>query len=156
MSNENPDGFFKIFNNYLAPLVGFENPVYWVHDKNGYAHTSTSFHASLTDWARLAQFVLNMINDKTDSCFSRYLKDATKTQIKNKSVTHGSDFYSGASFDGYGFGFWTENHKRPKAIYMVGARGQRIAIDPNSGKVLVVISTDESSVRDVYNFFGQW
>jgi CubicO group peptidase (beta-lactamase class C family) len=156
LSNENPDGFFKIFNNYLAPLVGFENPVYWVHDENGYAHTSTSFHASLTDWARLAQFVLNMINDKTDSCFSRYLKDATKTQIKNKSVTHGSDFYSGASFDGYGFGFWTENHKRPKAIYMVGARGQRIAIDPNSGKVLVVISTDESSVRDVYNFFGQW
>jgi hypothetical protein len=87
---------------------------------------------------------------------SRYIKDATTTQIKNKSATHGSNFYSGSSFGGYGFGFWTENHKRPKAIYMVGANGQRIGIDPNSEKVLVVISTDESSVKDVYNFFAQW
>jgi hypothetical protein len=39
---------------------------------------------------------------------------------------------------------------------MVGANGQRIGIDPNSEKVLVVISTDESSVKDVYNFFAQW
>jgi hypothetical protein len=37
---------------------------------------------------------------------------------------------------------------------MVGARGQRIGIEPNSEKVLVVISTDESSVMDIYNFFG--
>lgn len=156
LSGESPDGFFKMFNSDLAPLVGFENPVYWVHDENGYAHTSTSFHATLTDWGRLAQFVLNRINDKTDSCLSRYIKDATKTQIKNKSATHGSNFYSGSSFGGYGFGFWTENHKRPKAIYMVGARGQRIVIDTNSEKVMIVISTDESSVKDVYNFFGQW
>lgn len=156
LSDESPDGFFKTFNSHLAPLVGFENPVYWVHDESGYAHTSTSFHATLTDWGRLAQFVLNTINDKTDSCLSRYIKDATKTQIKNKSATHGANFYSGSSFAGYGFGFWTENHKRPKAIYMVGARGQRIGIEPNSEKVLVVISTDESSVMDIYNFFGQW
>jgi CubicO group peptidase (beta-lactamase class C family) len=156
LSGESPEGFFKSFNNELAPLVGFENPVYWVHDKHGYTHTSTSFHATLTDWARLAQFILNKVNDKTDSCISRYIKEATKTQIKNKSAAHGANFNSGINFGGYGFGFWTENHKRPKAIYMVGARGQRIAIEPNSEKVMVVISTDESSVNDVYNFFGQW
>lgn len=156
LSGESQDGFFKTFNSYLSPLVGFENPVYWVHDENGYAHTSTSFHATLTDWARLAQFILNKVNDKTDSCISRYIKEATKTQIKNKSAAHGANFNSGSNFGGYGFGFWTENQKRPKAIYMVGARGQRIAIEPNSEKVLVVISTDESSVKDVYNFFGQW
>lgn len=156
LGGESQDGFFKTFNSHLSPLVGFKNPVYWVHDENGYAHTSTSFHATLTDWARLAQFVLNRINDKNDSCISKYIKDATKTQIKNKSAAHGENFYSGSNFGGYGFGFWTENLKRPKAIYMVGARGQRIAIEPNSEKVLVVISTDESSVKDVYNFFGQW
>lgn len=156
LSGQSPDGFFKIFNSGLAPLVGFENPVYWVHDEYGYTHTSTSFHASLTDWGRLAQFILNKINDKTDSCLSRYIRDATKTQIKNKSSAHGSNFYSGSNFGGYGFGFWTENHKKPKAIYMVGANGQRIGIDPNSEKVMVVISTDDSSVRDIFNFFGQW
>ncbi|WP_295502672.1 serine hydrolase [Limnohabitans sp. Rim8] len=156
LSGQSPDGFFKIFNSGLAPLVGFENPVYWVHDEHGYTHTSTSFHASLIDWGRLAQFILNKINDKTDSCLSRYIRDATKTQIKNKSSAHGSNFYSGSNFGGYGFGFWTENHKKPKAIYMVGANGQRIGIDPNSEKVMVVISTDDSSVRDIFNFFGQW
>jgi len=156
LSGESPDGFFKTFNSDLAPLVGFENPVYWVHDEHGYVHTSTSFHATLTDWGRLAQFVLNRINDNTDSCLSRYIKDATQTQIKNRSANHGSNFYSGSNFAGYGFGFWTENNKRPKAIYMVGARGQRIGIDPNSEKVMIVISIDDSSVRDIYNFFGQW
>lgn len=156
LSADSPQGFNKYFSEYLAPSIGFEAPVYWVHDELGYTYTSTSFHAIVRDWARLAKFVTEAINDQSNSCYSKFLKSATKTQIKNQSSRYGPDFRSGSNFGGYGYGFWTENSTKPSAIYFVGARGQRIAIDPGGQKIMVVFSTDEKSVYEIPRFFSQW
>ncbi|NDE11810.1 MAG: hypothetical protein EBZ95_14820 [Chitinophagia bacterium] len=156
LSGENPQKFNEYFNEKLAPLIGFENPVYWVHDENGYTYTSTSFHATMKDWGRLAQFVLNKLNDLEKSCYSNYIKAAATTQVKNYSNRHGKDFYSGEGFGGYGYGFWTENKMKSNAIYLVGARGQRIAIDKNGQKIMIIFSTDEKDLGSIYSFFNSW
>ena len=156
VSGQQTSGFANIFNQFVAPAIGFENPVYWVHDVIGYTHTASSFHATLRDWGRIGQHISKMVNEKSDSCYSQYVKAATKTQIKNESYRHGNEYYSGASFGGYGYGFWTENKNFSTAIYMVGALGARIAINPQQKKVMVVISQDEDAVGDIYFFFSQW
>ena len=156
LSADSPQGFNKYFSEYLAPSIGFEAPVYWVHDELGHSYTSTSFHAVMRDWARVAKFVTEAIGDQSNSCYSKFIKSATKTQVKNQSARYGPDFRSGSNFGGYGYGFWTENNAKPSAIYFVGARGQRIAIDPSGQKIMVVFSIDEKSVYDIPRFFAQW
>ena len=156
VSGDRPNSFATLFSESLAPSIGFEHPVFWVHDENGYTHTSTSFHATLRDWGRLAQYITAVSQQKSDDCYDRYVKSAITTKIKNDSARHGDDFHGARSFAGYGYGFWTENRHKTRAVYLVGARGQRIAIDPKEEKIMVIFSTDESRINDVHQFFGQW
>jgi CubicO group peptidase (beta-lactamase class C family) len=156
LSGDNPGGFAKVFSESLAPSIRFEDPVYWVHDENGYTHTSTSFHATLRDWGRLAQSVLSATLNKSDDCYESYVKSATTTQIRNESARHGSDFHSGSRYGGYGYGFWTDSRWKSRAVNLVGSRGQRIMIDPKEEKIMIVFSTNESRINEVSAFFDQW
>lgn len=148
--------FFNVFNEMLWPDIKSEGPAFWVHDRNGLTHTPSSFHASLRDWGRIGLHVLKQVNAKKDDCYSRYVKAATSTQIKNKSKEFGDAFWIGRAFEGYGYQFWTENQIDPESIYMLGYLGQRIAVNPKKERVMVVLSYREDYMTQLYRLFSLW
>jgi hypothetical protein len=39
---------------------------------------------------------------------------------------------------------------------MLGYRGQRIAVNPSKKRIMVVISSEENYVGELYDFFAKW
>lgn len=150
--------FQDFFEKNVWHAIGAESDGYWIHDKNGIVHTPSSFHATLKDWGRVALYLQNLLitNDQND-CFTNYVKDATSQKIKNRGKEVGEEFWSGRSFSGYGYQFWTNPMgDSPGTFYMLGYRGQRIAINPNKKHIMVVISSEENYMGELYDFFAKW
>ena len=85
------------------------------------------------------------------------MKDATIQQIKNRGNEVGEEFWSGRSFAGYGYQFWTNpTGDSLGTFYMLGYRGQRIAINPIKKHIMVVISSEENYMGELYDFFAKW
>lgn len=145
------------FHNYFAKAVwqkiGAESDAAWLIDRNGDTATAEGFGARLRDWGRFALYVRDAVKaeDGQSTCLSRYLKDATATQISNDSLRISKDFR------GYGYMFWTENWmtKEP-SFWMTGFGGQRIGVDLKSGRTLVLISNAEDFMPAVYRVFDTW
>ena len=85
------------------------------------------------------------------NCLSRYLQEATTTQISNDSDRISKDFR------GYGYMFWSENWRvKEPSFWMTGLGGQRIGVDLKSGRTLVLISNAEDFMPAVYRVFDTW
>jgi CubicO group peptidase (beta-lactamase class C family) len=74
------------------------------------------------------------------------MKEATSQQIPNtlKRV--------GRSFPGYGFQTWIRN----RSYWWVGFGGQRVGIEPETEKVIVVTSWREDYMDKIYRLFDDW
>lgn len=150
--------FQEFFEKNVWQSIGAENDGYWIHDKAGVVHTPSSFHATLKDWGRVALYLQNLLmaNEKND-CFTNYVKEATSQKIKNRGNEVGEEYWSGRSFSGYGYQFWTNPiGDSPATFYMLGYRGQRIAVNPNKKHIMVVISSEENYMGELYDFFAKW
>lgn len=148
--------FTNIFEKDIWQAAGTENKGYWVHDKDGYIHTMSSFHGTPRDWARVSIKILETVSSPNSDCFTDYMKAATKTQIKNTGNTMPEDNWIGRSFKGYGYQFWTQNDDDGDAIYLNGANGQRIAISPKKQRIMIVFSYKESYMGELYKLFAGW
>ena len=148
--------FANIFEKEIWQAAGAENNGHWVHDKDGFIHTMSSFHATPRDWARVSLSILKTVTSSNVDCFTDYMKAATKTQIKNTGKTMPEDNWIGRSFKGYGYQFWTENDDDSEAIYLNGANGQRIAISPKNQRIMLVFSYKESYMGELYKLFAGW
>jgi len=148
--------FTNIFEKEIWQAAGAESKGYWVHDKNDYIHTPSSFHGTPRDWARVSLSILDAVNSSNNDCFTNYMKSATSTQIKNTGNSMPDDNWIGRAFKGYGYQFWTENEDDKEAIYLNGALGQRIAISPKKQKIMIVFSYQESYMGELYKLFGSW
>ena len=145
------------FHNYFAKAVwqkiGAEADAAWLIDRNGDTATAEGFGARLRDWGRFALYVRDAV--KVDAgqsnCLSRYLQEATTTQISNDSDRISKDFR------GYGYMFWSENWRvKEPSFWMTGLGGQRIGVDLKSGRTLVLISNAEDFMPAVYRVFDTW
>ena len=153
-----PGRFKKIFQEELIDRVGFEGNVYWVHDEKGYPHLANAFIANLRDWGRFADFVMQSINSKENNCMDNYVKDATKTHIKNRTNMWGSNFTFHEMMGGYGYYFWTDKkNSRNGGVHLVGGFGQMLSINPSKRKYIVMISSKDNnefmSFYDLYEVF---
>lgn len=148
--------FTNIFEREIWQAAGAENKGYWVHDKDGYIHTMSSFHGTPRDWARVSLKILETVSSTQSDCFTDYLKAATKTQIKNTGNNMPEDNWIGRSFKGYGYQFWTQNNEDREAIYLNGANGQRIAISPKKQRIMLVFSYKETYMGELYKLFASW
>ncbi len=142
------------FTSYFAKAVwqktGAESDAAWLLDRNGDAATGEGFGATLRDWGRAALYVRDQLASGESTCMGRYLKQATTKQIPNQSRRVGK------IYNGYGYQFWTDNWMSTSgAFWMSGYGGQRIAIDPASGNVLVLLSYVENFMPEVYRLFGR-
>ena len=103
--------------------------------------------ATLGDWGRLALRVLALRGASTgDACMQAFVSDATRRQIP-----------TGASggFEGYGYQVWTDGRiLPPESFWILGFGGQRIGVDPASGRILVAFAWQPDD--GVFQLFRNW
>ena len=117
-------------------------------DHFGYGEADGNVRMKLEDWGRFALWVKNA--ESATGCFSDYVRDASKTQIKNSPKREGK------AFDGYGYLLWTENNRQQNSYWAVGYGGQRMAWNHKNKRMLVAFSNVEDYMDDVYTLYRDW
>jgi CubicO group peptidase (beta-lactamase class C family) len=146
---EQQGGFVNNFSQFIWDKAGTEAPGYWLVDKENRAIAQAGFSAVIRDWARLAMLSIEQLNG-ANKCLSGFMKDATSPQIANKSRI------VGASFSNYGYQTWVADFGPRDSYWWVGYGGQRVGVDPQKEKILVVISQREDYMPEIYKFFSWW
>ena len=146
---EQQGGFVNNFSQFIWDKAGTEAPGYWLIDKENRAIAQAGFSAVIRDWARLAMLSIEQLNG-ANKCLSGFMKDATSPQIANKSRI------VGASFSNYGYQTWVADFGPRDSYWWVGYGGQRVGVDPQKEKILVVISQREDYMPEIYKFFSWW
>ncbi|MDP3797502.1 MAG: serine hydrolase [Polaromonas sp.] len=138
------------FSKAVWSRIGAQSDAAWLLDRNGDTSTAEGFGATLRDWGRFAMYVREQVATDSSGCLGNYLRQATTKRISNNTQIL-------SQFRGYGYGFWTDNYliKSP-SFWMTGFGGQRIGVDPASGRVLVLIAHVEDFMPEVYRLFDQW
>jgi CubicO group peptidase (beta-lactamase class C family) len=149
--------FADFFSEEIWKNIGAESVAYWTKDKNGSNLTNAGFAARLRDYGRLAIWIVEQ-REKND-CFGKYLREATSKQIENirinKSV--GDSNYSGPSWRGYGYFWWTDHKDGVPGFFGKGYAGQHFGINPNTKKAIIKFSYQEDSGSGgVYDIFTKW
>ena len=141
-------GFLKVFEEQIWQKIGAERKGSWVLDKSGRAVTYAGFSATPRDFARLALWSIEQTS-KPDDCMSKYLKEATSRQIDNFSNT-------AKNFKHYGYQMWVNNGVPRPSYWWAGFGGQRVGIDTEKKRVIVVSSWREDYMDQVYSLFERW
>lgn len=138
----------NVISQYVWSKIGAEKNAEIVIDRNNDALAASHFGATPRDWARLAIFVRD--NAKANTCFGKFLKEATSGQIKNNSNI-------APGLTKYGYQIWTDNKfVESKAAWFSGYGGQLVGIDLERGKILVMLSYDRGGIREAYKLFNKW
>ena len=130
--------------------AGTESQGYWLHDKSGRPLTQSGFSATARDWARLAIYSIKALKGEHGSCMQAFMKQATSPQIDNVSGRIGRAFKS------YGYQTWIGDFRGKKTYWWVGYGGQRVGVDPESEKIMVLTSWKEDYMADAYKVFIDW
>lgn len=146
---EDNGGFVENFEKHIWSKIGAESTGHWMLDKDGRAITYAGFNATARDWARLAQFSLQQMKSN-DQCLSTFMKEATAPQIPNQSD------HSAAQFKHYGYQIWVGTFGPSPSYWFRGYAGQRIGIDPDKERILVVFSWKDDYVQQIYSLFDLW
>jgi CubicO group peptidase (beta-lactamase class C family) len=148
---EHNGGFIESFNKHIWDKAGASESGAWLLDKDGKAIAQAGFSASSRDWGRMAMLTIKQLKSE-DKCISNFMKEATTTQISN----HGRN--GGKAFSGYGYQTWVMPEKWgiPASYWWVGYGGQRVAIDPVSERILVITSSREDYMDQIYKLFNTW
>ena len=141
-------GFIAAFDRYIWRQIGAEASGYWLQDRDGAAIAQAGFSATARDWARLAMFTIKT-QKSGSACLQGFLREAHTMQLPNKKKR------AGAAFDGYGYQTWTDpNFGNRRSYWWVGFGGQRVGIDAQQERIIVVSSWRESYMPDVYRVFA--
>lgn len=145
---ESNGGFIEMFNRYLWSKIGAEAPGYWLTDKDNRAVTYSGFNATARDWAKLAVYTLGQLK-RGDSCIKNFMREATSPQLPNYDNV-------GKSFRNYGYQTWVGNFGPRSSYWFNGFAGQRIGVDPETERILIVFSWRENYMDQVYDLFARW
>lgn len=122
-------------------------------DRGGrFAGANGSVRLALIDWVRLAVHVQARRGE--DSCYGRYLRDLSSTQIA-APMQPGVNGY----FRGYGYFTWTENRLAPDTFWAVGYGGQRIgwSTDPANTRIFMMFgNAADRHMHEVYPLAREW
>lgn len=141
-------GFFESFEKYIWQAAGTEAAGYWLYDKNGDPMSASGLSATGRDWARLAMFSIKQA--KAPGCIGDFMKEATTARVPNISRRVGK------AFPDYGYQTWIGNFRGKPSYWWVGYGGQRVGIDPETERIIVVTSWREDYMADVYKLWGNW
>ena len=114
-----------------------EHPALWLLDKDKNAIASVYFFASLRDYGKVAQHIVDIYKGRAgNDCLQNYLKEATTPRTNS-----GGRIW-------YGYQFWIYGTKGD-VFAMWGHQGQEILINPEKEKILV-LTAYHSSIRNKY------
>jgi CubicO group peptidase (beta-lactamase class C family) len=145
---EQQGGLIEKFNQHIWSKIGAESAGYWLLDRDNRPIAQAGFSATTRDWARLAMYTVKL-HKSGNSCQREFMKAATSPQLPNYGQV-------GRSFSHYGFQTWITNHNGKPAYWWVGYGGQRVAVDPESEKIMIITSWREDYMPEVYDLFKQW
>jgi CubicO group peptidase (beta-lactamase class C family) len=131
------ESFSDYFNRKVWSQIHPEHRGIWMLDSQKQAISHAYFFASLRDYAKVAQYLIDILKGRTgDDCLRNFVKSASSPQ---KHVA-GSIWY--------GYQFWIYG-ARGDVFAMWGHQGQEIMIHPESEKILV-LAAHNSSIRTKY------
>lgn len=117
-------------------------------DWSDYGVSMGNVRMTMNDWIRFAVWVKN--NEMKQDCFGAYVREASKTQIKNISKI------SAKYFEGYGYLTWTENRLIKDGYWAVGHGGQRIGWNHRNKRMLIAFSNVENYMDSLYALYADW
>lgn len=135
----------------LNPM-GAAKPGLYVQDRQQNGLADSGMRLRLEDWMRFAVWVKR--SSREQGCFGDYVRAALNTQISNGSSP--STRKMGKLFAGYGFFTWTENSIAPNTAWASGWGGQRIGWNYRNDRMLVVFSSREAWMPEVYELARDW
>jgi CubicO group peptidase (beta-lactamase class C family) len=146
----NRGGFADNFNKYVWEPTKSNSRGYWLMGKDSMPIVASGFSATTGDWARLAMFTIDAKKNGSQ-CIKDFMQTATSQQIANKKKR------IGAAFNGYGYQTWTNpNFGNGKSYWWVGYGGQRVGVDSDKERIIVVTSHREDYMPDVYKLFAKF
>ncbi len=140
--------FAQWFGRTVAGPAGLEASSFWLLDGEGRAAAHVGYLASLRDWGRLALRMLALRDGTQGSaCMQGFVADATRRQLPTWATN--------SLFEGYGYQTWLDARGMPpQSFWMLGFGGQRIGIDPVSGRILVGFAWQPDD--GVFQLFRNW
>jgi CubicO group peptidase (beta-lactamase class C family) len=140
----------ETFDRDVWKKAGTESKGYWLQDKGGHLLAQSGFSATARDWARLAIYTVKSLKGENGKCIKNYMEESTSPQIKNESGRLGK------AFKNYGYQTWIGSFGGRHSYWWIGYGGQRVGIDPESEKIMVLTSWREDYMPDVYKLFRDW
>jgi len=140
--------FAKWTTENVLQQAGISSPVIIGEDKHGQAQADGNYRMVMDDWIRFAIWVKD--SSMEEGCFGDYVREATKTQIKNVQKN------AGKFFDGYAYLLWTDTQYAPNTYWAVGYGGQRIGWSLANKRLLVVFSNSENWISELYELQRAW
>jgi hypothetical protein len=146
---DNASGFFNAFEKNIWQISRPESNGYWLYDSSKHAQSASGTSFTARDWGRLAMYSLDQLK-RGSTCMQKFMQEATSIQLINSSKR------IGAAFRGYGYQTWIAEFSGKNSYWWVGYGGQRIGVDPESEKIMIITSWREDYMPDVYNLFKRW
>jgi len=129
--------------------AGIARPGIVGQDHFGYGQGAGNVRLTMEDWIRFAVWV--KASSLKNDCFGDFVRQATRTQISNRSRTFGR------AFGGYGYQIWTDNlHSTRDSFWASGYGGQRIGWNRSNNRIMVVFSNVENYMDELYRFYADW
>ena len=142
-------GFLGTFEKTIWKDSRTQNKGYWMVDSENHAQAASGTSLTAKDWARLAMYSIDQLK-RGSPCMQSFMRDATSMQLPNSSRR------ASKAYDGYGYQTWIANFGGKKSYWWVGYGGQRVGIDPDSEKILVLTSYRDDYMPSVYRLFTAW
>ncbi|MBM3487211.1 MAG: hypothetical protein FJX67_11370 [Alphaproteobacteria bacterium] len=118
-------------------------------DHFGYGRSDGNVRLTMEDWIRFAAWVKS--NSLKNDCLGDFVRQATRTQISNRSSTFGK------GFGGYGYLIWTDHqHSTRDSFWAIGYGGQRIGWNQSNNRILIAFSNAENYMDELYKLYANW
>jgi CubicO group peptidase (beta-lactamase class C family) len=142
-------GFLTSFERTIGQPARKESKGYWLTDNSQHAQAASGASFTGRDWARLAMRSLEDLK-RGNPCIQKFMQEATTTQLPNSARRVGK------AFKGYGYQTWIADFGRKNSYWWIGYGGQRVGIEPDSEKIIVLTSYREDYMDSVYKLFTAW
>ena len=138
--------FTDYYQSTVGEKAGLKNVSYWGLDKDGNEITHSFYFATMKDWIRISLYIRDQLKNKSGTCVSNFIKDATTTQAHARSP----------DFSNYGYQFFVKNKDTfNDDFWMVGFAGQRIGFNMKNDKIILNFSWTAEPEK-VYRLFKEF
>jgi CubicO group peptidase (beta-lactamase class C family) len=138
--------FSDCYQSTVGEKAGLKNISYWSLDKDKNEITHAFYYATLQDWIRISLYIRDQLKNKSGTCVSNFIKDATTTQAHANTP----------EFSNYGYQFYVKNKSTfDNDFWMVGFAGQRIGFNMKNDKIILNFSWT-SEPEKVYRLFKEF